>query len=250
MGREQPWGEGARARRVGDLAAATGVTVRTLHHYEEVGVLVASKRTEAGHRLYSAADVRRLYRIMALRELGMSLAEVRNALDDGAELSDVLRAHLVHVDRALARQTALRERLAALCARAEDGISTDDLLMTIEGMAMHERYFTKEQLEALAKRRDKLGEEAIRRSEQEWAELADALRGHLEAGDDPASAPVQRLAQRASELVRAFTGGDPEMYASLRRMRENEDALSASRGLMDGDVMAYLERAIAALRAA
>ena len=83
MGREQPWGEGARARRVGDLAAATGVTLRTLHHYEEVGVLVASKRTEAGHRLYSAADVRRLYRIMALRELGMSLAEVRNALDDG-----------------------------------------------------------------------------------------------------------------------------------------------------------------------
>ena len=78
---------------------------------------------------------------------------------------------------------------------------------------MHERYFTKEQLEVLAKRRDGLGEEAIRRSEQEWAELADALRGHMEAGDDPASAPVQRLAQRAGELVRAFTGGDPGGYA-------------------------------------
>ena len=96
----------------------------------------------------------------------------------------------------------------------------------------------------------KLGEEAIRQSEQEWAELADALRGHMEAGHDPGSAPVQRLAQRAGELVRAFTGGDPEMYASLRRMRENEDALSASRGLMDADLVAYLERAIAALRAA
>jgi MerR family transcriptional regulator, thiopeptide resistance regulator len=250
MGREQTWGRRARAQRVGDLAAATGVTVRTLHHYEQVGVLVPSERTEAGHRLYSDADVRRLYRIMALRELGMSLAEVRKTLDDGAELGDVLRAHLAHVDQALARGTALRERLAALCARAEGGISTDDLLLTIEGMAMHERYFTKAQLETLAKRRGELGEEAIRKSEQEWAELADALRGHMEAGDDPASAPVQLLAQRAGELVRAFTGGDPEMYASLRRMRENEDALSASRGLMDGDLVAYLERAIAALRAA
>ncbi len=250
MGREQSWSRRAGARRVGDLAAATGVTVRTLHHYEQVGVLVPSERTEAGHRLYSDADVRRLYRIMALRELGMSLAEVRTTLDDGAELGDVLRAHLAHVDQALARGAALRERLAVLCARAEDGISTHDLLLTIEGMAMHERYFTREQLEALAKRRDELGEEAIRQSEQEWAELADALRGHMEAGDDPGSAPVQRLAQRAGELVRAFTGGDPEMYASLRRMRENEDALSASRGLMDADLVAYLERAIAALRAA
>jgi MerR family transcriptional regulator, thiopeptide resistance regulator len=250
MDREQSPGSGAGSRRVGELAAATGVTVRTLHHYEEVGVLVPSERTEAGHRLYRDADVRRLYRIMALRELGMSLAEVRTTLDDGAELADVLRAHLAHVDQGLARQAALRERLAALCARAKGGISTDDLLMTIEGMAMHERYFTTEQLEALAKRRRELGAEAIRQSEREWAELAEALRGHMEAGDDPASAPVQRLAQRAGELVHAFTGGDPEMYASLRRMRENEEPLSASRGLMDGDLVAYLERAMAALRAA
>ncbi len=222
----------------------------TLHHYEAVRVLVPSARTEAGHRLYRDADVRRLYRIAALRELGMSLAEVRETLDEGAELGDVLRAHLAHVERALAHETALHDRLSDLCARVEGGISTEDLITTIEGMAMQERYFTKQQLDALAKRRDELGEEAIRRSEREWAELADALRGRLEAGDDPASAPVQALAQHARELLHAFTGGDPEMYASLRRMRENEDALSASRGLMDGDLMAYLERAIAALRAA
>ena len=69
---------------------------------------------------------------------------------------------------------------------------------------MQERYFTEQQLDALAKRRDEeLGEEAIRRSEREWAELADALRGRLEAGDDPASAPVQALAQHARELLHA-----------------------------------------------
>jgi DNA-binding transcriptional MerR regulator len=69
--------------QVGRLAAATGVTVRALHHYEDVGLLVPSGRTEAGHRLYADADVRRLYRIMALREFGMSLAEIRAALDGG-----------------------------------------------------------------------------------------------------------------------------------------------------------------------
>jgi DNA-binding transcriptional MerR regulator len=247
MGREQSWSRRAGAWRVGDLAAATGVTVRTLHHYEQVGVLVPSERTEAGHRLYSDADVRRLYRIMALRELGMSLAEVRTTLDDGAELGDVLRAHLAHVDQALARGAVLRERLAVLCARAEDGISTDDLLLTIEGMAMHERYFTEEQLEALAKRRAELGEEAIERTQEEWRELADALRRHMDAGDDPADAAVTPLAQKARELVRAFTGGDPGMYASLERMYQNEDPATASRGTMDGEMMAYLRRALETL---
>ena len=55
---------------------------------------------------------------------------------------------------------------------------------------------------------------------------------------------MQALAQRARELVHAFTGGDPEMYAWLRRLRQNGGALSASRGLMDDALVAYLERAI------
>src|SRR5205807_680092 len=53
-------------RKVGELATATGLTIRTLHYYEEIGLLVASGRTEAGHRLYSDADVERLYRISLL----------------------------------------------------------------------------------------------------------------------------------------------------------------------------------------
>jgi MerR family transcriptional regulator, thiopeptide resistance regulator len=233
--------------RVGRLAAATGVTVRTLHHYEEVGVLVPSERTEAGHRVYGDADVRRLYRVMALRQLGMSLSEIRETLDDGADLGAVLRAHLAHVERSIDRQRALRDRLATLCAQAAEGVSALDLVATIEGMAMHERYFTDEQRATLARRREELGEEAIRGVEDEWRDLAAALRAHMAAGDDPAAEPVRPLAQRARELVRGFTGGDPAMYASLERMYENEDAATASRGVMDADVMLYLRRAMEAL---
>lgn len=233
--------------RVGRLAAATGVTVRTLHHYEQVGVLVPSERTEAGHRVYADADVRRLYRVMALRQLGMSLAEIRETLDDGADLAAVLRAHLAHVERSIGRQRALHARLAALCAQVEEGVSTLDLVTTIEGMAMHERYFTEEQRETLARRREALGDDAVRGVEDEWRELAAALRAHMEAGDDAAAEAVKPLAQRARELVRAFTGGDPAMYASLERMYENEDPATVSRGVMDGEVMTYLRRAIEAL---
>jgi TipAS antibiotic-recognition protein len=112
---------------------------------------------------------------------------------------------------------------------------------------MHERYFTEDQRETLARRRDEMGDEAIGRVEEEWRELAAALRAHMDAGDDPGAQPVMPLAQRARELVRAFTGGDPQMYASLERMYQNEDPATVSRGVMDGEVMAYLRRAIEAL---
>src|SRR6266540_480829 len=68
-----PRQQGGNTRRIGELAAATGLTVRTLHYYEEIGLLIPSGRTNAGHRLYDDTDVARLYRICLLRRLGLPL---------------------------------------------------------------------------------------------------------------------------------------------------------------------------------
>ncbi len=61
---------------VGELAKKAGLTVRTLHHYEQLGLLVPSGRSEAGYRLYSAADVRRLHRVVAYRQSGLALKDI------------------------------------------------------------------------------------------------------------------------------------------------------------------------------
>src|SRR3954467_4997799 len=99
-------------RRVGELAAATGLTVRTLHYYEEIGLLVASGRTDAGHRLYSDAAVERLYRISLLRRLPAPLGEIGRALDDPAwSLRAAMATHLGELDRRLAASARLRARL-------------------------------------------------------------------------------------------------------------------------------------------
>ncbi|HEU0238838.1 MAG TPA: MerR family transcriptional regulator [Micromonosporaceae bacterium] len=91
-----------QSRRVGELAAATGLTVRTLHYYEEIGLLTPSQRTHAGHRLYDSADLARLYQICLLRRLGLPLAEIGRALDDPSwNLHSALAAHLSHLDRQL-----------------------------------------------------------------------------------------------------------------------------------------------------
>jgi DNA-binding transcriptional MerR regulator len=67
---------------VGDLARLAGVSVRTLHHYDQIGLLPPSGRTASGYRRYAYADLERLQRILAYRELGFSLDEVAKILDD------------------------------------------------------------------------------------------------------------------------------------------------------------------------
>lgn len=64
--------------QVGELAKRAGITVRTLHHYEQTGVLLPSARSAAGYRLYNLADVQRLHMIRALAKAGLELAEIRD----------------------------------------------------------------------------------------------------------------------------------------------------------------------------
>jgi MerR family transcriptional regulator, thiopeptide resistance regulator len=100
--------------QVGELASATGLTVRTLHHYDEVGLLSASTRTDAGYRLYDRDAVRRLYQIVALRQLGLKLEQIKAVFDGEADPMHVVKQHLEAVERALDLQGELRERLIAV----------------------------------------------------------------------------------------------------------------------------------------
>ena len=101
--------------RIGELAEATGLTVRTLRHYEAVGLLEPVQRSASGYRRYRAEDAERLYTIVALRRLGLSLAQIRATLvAEPAGLRQMLARHASDVrDRiaALAELEAVIERV-------------------------------------------------------------------------------------------------------------------------------------------
>jgi DNA-binding transcriptional MerR regulator len=230
--------------RIGELARAGGVTVRALHHYDSLGLLSPSERTQGGHRLYTAADVERLYRLLALRGLGLPLEEIGPLLENGDGVAGTVRRHLERVEQQLGALGALRSRLIRLLDALDgDGEPAPRFLEALEAMSMFERYYTPEQLAQLERRRAAMGDDAIKRVEDEWKELYAAVGAHREAGTDPADPAVQALVTRSGELIRMFTGGDPGIEASLKRMYEQEGPQRASRGVADPADLEYLERA-------
>src|SRR5437660_9091460 len=119
------------ALKVGELARRTGLTVRTLHHYDEIGLLQPSLHTETGHRLYTAGDVARLQQVLSLRQLGFSLDEVRDCLDrPGFSPLEVIAVHVARLREQIELQRKLCARLETLAVslRAAGEVSADEFL--------------------------------------------------------------------------------------------------------------------------
>ena len=103
---------------VGQVAGLVGVSVRTLHHWDEIGLVVPSARSWAGYRLYGPDDVARIHRVLVYRETGMPLAEVARVLDDPdvdatahlARQRDLLQARIAHLTRMLRAVDTMMER--------------------------------------------------------------------------------------------------------------------------------------------
>jgi DNA-binding transcriptional MerR regulator len=239
--------QAGQALSVGELARRTGLTVRALHHYDEVGLLVPSERTPSGHRRYGAQDVRRLARIVALRGLGLGLAEIRAALDGGVpDAVAAIRERLELLERELAEAARLRDRLARILGGVDaQGVppSADALIDAIEVMTMLEEHWTPEQLQRLATRREELGPDAIREVEQAWPVLFADVRAAMDDGVDPADPRAQALGARWRELVAAFTGGEPDIEEGLRRLYREQDPATLVRDPgVDADLWAYMQR--------
>jgi MerR family transcriptional regulator, thiopeptide resistance regulator len=241
------------ALKVGDLAKQTGVSVRTLHYYDEIGLLAPSHRTETGYRLYGEADIIRLQQIVSLRQIGFSLEQIRECLEQSAfSPHHVVQLHLSRLKEQMALQQQLYARLEAIATRlrSTEAISIQEFIQLIEVTTMIGKYYTPEQQEYLKERQQLLGEERIRQVEAEWQELIEQAQVEMANGADPASESVQALAQRWLELIQEFTGGNTDIEQSLTTMYQQEGSEVASRGAVNSAVMDYMSRAMTAMKQA
>lgn len=176
--------------KLGQFAAVTGLTVRTLHHYDQIGLVSPSRRTPSGHRLCEESDVRRLYQVLALRQLGLSLDPVARVVAGAASMSEVLAAHQAYLEQQLCAMRRLRAQVSTLAATAQETpqASVEDFLELMRGVIVVDdtvkQYFSEAQLADLAERRERLGDQAISDVEVGWRSLLPRVAAAVESGLD------------------------------------------------------------------
>ncbi|MEV7661326.1 MerR family transcriptional regulator [Paenarthrobacter sp. NPDC089316] len=246
---------GATGRQwsVGELAKACGVSVRTLHHYDEIGLLSASARTASGHRRYGEGDLRRLYRIRALHMLGIPLAAIRDALtaSDAADLGSMralLGDQLRQVQQHALHVQTLQERLTTLLSRLDTPAmpTPEQFMTTLEMITVYEKHFTDEQRQQLADRRQELGTEKIEDAKQKWASLVEEGLGHVRAGTPVADPAVREWVRSWDEIGAMFHPGEDTKAAARAAWQENSQSISADLPWSPQDLaglMGYLQKA-------
>lgn len=236
--------------KVGQLARSVGLTVRTLHHFDHLGLVRPSRRTDAGHRLYAGADVERLYQVLALRQLGLSLDRIGGVLDGETSLESLLREHRSYLDSQVIAMRKLRAQLGTMMSALHEpsAVSVDDFLdlirsvITVDGTVG--KYFSEAQLAQLAERREAGGEQAIADVQARWQELIPRVRRAAESGTDPASPEGQEMAREWMELLHEFHGGDDGLRESLYRMQaDNADEIQQQHGGPSQVEIEFIKRA-------
>jgi len=223
--------------KVGELAVRSGLTVRTLHHFDQIGLLRPSARSAAGYRLYDRDDVARLHGILALRRLGLPLKDIGSMLSgDGADLPLLLARQLQVLDREIAQANELRTQLSLLADRfaAGDQPAMGEWLVSLELMATYARYFS-----AAEVRRIVANWQQVR---DEWPLLVDEVRQMRARGVPADSLELQPLAQRWMGLIHAWLGGDFELIERWGRMYRQEP-VTRQRDGPDLDTVQYIEPA-------
>lgn len=236
--------------KVGQLAERTGLSVRTLHWYDEIGLL-SPGRTRSGHRVYGSAEIERLQKILSLRQVGLALDEIQEALDrDDLPLLRVLELHAERLADEAERLQGLRDRLEGVidAARKNGHVEPEELIRTMEAVTMFEKYYTPDQMDQLARRKEEVGEKRIRQVQEEWKELYRRFGEQMEAGAGPDDPQVRALARKAESLIEEFTGGDAGIRASLESMyrKEGTRPLEAHGWNVDPGVHGFLNQAVRA----
>jgi DNA-binding transcriptional MerR regulator len=234
------------AWKIGQLARRTGLTVRTLHHYDQIRLLRPSARSASGHRIYSPSDLARLQQIVSLRQVGFSLTQIKRCLrDPDFVAADALRLQLEHVKQQIQEQQKLCARLETLASamRSRKKISNEDLIQIIQDTVMYEKYFTPEQSEKIKQRAQQVGQERIEQSQRDWQNLMSEVQAEMDKGTLPTDPRVVALAKLWYALVEEFTAGDPGIRDSLKKMYQTESVIHGMQIDPMREMMKYIAKA-------
>jgi DNA-binding transcriptional MerR regulator len=187
------------AKTVGAVATLTGVSVRTLHHYDDIGLVVPSVRTPAGYRGYTDVDLERLQLVLTYRAAGLPLDEIRALLDDADAdvVANLQRQHVLLTEQANRLQDTIK---AAEAAEAQARWGDTDAWKQSQ------------------QRTARLTEDDWARVRSDGTALLDALAESKRAGVAPGSPRADELAARHRASIEQFYDCGDDMHRCLVQM--------------------------------
>jgi MerR family transcriptional regulator, thiopeptide resistance regulator len=241
-------------KTVGEVSALAGITVRTLHHYHERGLLSPSGRTDSGYRLYSERDLERLQEILGWRALGFSLEEIGELLDEaGHERLSALRAQRELVDTELARLAGLARALDRAIATVEAGDPQQEETM-LDGFdpsqyedEARERWGHTDAYKESARRVASYGEEQWREIKAQAQEIERRFAELKRSGQPADGEPARATAEQARlHIDRWFYSCSREMHRTLGDMYVADPRFATNYDEVESGLAAYVRDAIAA----
>jgi DNA-binding transcriptional MerR regulator len=242
---------------VGEVAALAGITVRTLHHYDRIGLLSPSERTAAGYRRYSPADLDRLHRVLVYRELGFSLEEVATLLDDpdadpAAHLRRQHRLLRERVERTQAMVAAVEKEMEA----QQMGISlTPEERFEVFGDndpgqyadEVEERWGDTDAYHESRRRTATYGKEDWLRVKAEGEDVERRFAEAMAAGVPAEDARAMDVAEaHRQHISRWFYDCPPAMHAGLGRMYVEDERFAAHYEQIAPGLAQYVSTAVQA----
>lgn len=225
--------------KVGELAQRAGLTVRTLHHYDAIGLLTPSGRSESGYRLYSQADVQRLHGIQTLRQMGFALADIDALLaDDSLPAEHIIAQQIRSLDQQIVQATELRGRLGMLRDRLMIGSEPDmgNWLETLALMTTYGKYFSAAELKRIFQNWKLI--------EADWLVVKDLVRSAMDRHLPPEDPEVQALAYRWMALMLHWMNGDIDLLERWGHMFRTESSTQGRYHAPPGEMIQYVEAAI------
>lgn len=221
-----------------DVARATGLTSRTLRHYEQIGLLHPSRVASNGYRFYGEAELSRLYRILSLRALELPLATIQIALDDDESLEDAIQSHLSLLeerrDRTIQQITVVQQTLHAV-QRGQD-MTIKEVFAGVD-QSQYEgevrQRWGDEAWERSARRRQGMDEAQRNADDTKSLDVNAALRTAAELGIAPDSDSFQALVADHHAWVTDYWGGrkpDRDAYTGLSELYVVDDRFAATYG--------------------
>jgi len=238
-----------------EFAGLTGTTVRTLHHYDQLGLLRPSGRRPNGYRVYTQDDLLRLEQIIALKFLGLPLRQIGRILESPAltlEKSLRVQAGIIAEEVRRLERAARAVRQVGRQLDAEKKVNLKTIIQIIQEIQMSEetkknwaeRFYTPEEMKEFKEIGKGYTPEQMEAYQKKWAALIEEVKSHL--GTDPAGPLGQQLARRWKALFDEAYGGHPSLKKRVGEAYRS-GAIPAEYQMISPEVWEFISKANAAL---